>query len=118
MDCVSAFRKRIKLTRILETKRISDAANDKGVPMILHYAGTPIGFAASLQVAAVAKNFVAFENHSIDVPWWADLVKSTAKPLVDGGFAVLPEGLGLGVEPSEETIRAHLGSGGYFEPTP
>ena len=103
---------------VLETKHIADEAFKKGVPMILHYAGTPIGFAASLQVAAVAKNFVAIENHSIDVPWWMDLVKPTAKPLLDSGTAVLPDAPGLGVEPSEEIIRAHIGSGGYFEPTP
>jgi L-alanine-DL-glutamate epimerase-like enolase superfamily enzyme len=104
---------------ILETKRIGDAAAAQGIPMALHYAGSPIGFAASLHCAAVTQNFVVLENHSVDVPWWNDLVTATGtrQPLINSGFGILPDGPGLGVEPNEEVFRAHLGNGGYFEPS-
>ena len=75
---------------------------------------------ANVHTAAATENFVALEHHSLDVPWWDGLVKtSSGAPLVDKGFAAVPSGPGLGVEPIEEAIRPRLRQGsGYFEPTP
>lgn len=101
---------------ILETKKIGDYAMERGIPMALHFAGTPISFMANVHCAAATENFMALEHHSLDVPWWSDLV--TPPPVIEKGFAVVPESPGLGVELNPEVIKAHLRESGYFEPTP
>jgi L-alanine-DL-glutamate epimerase-like enolase superfamily enzyme len=101
---------------ILETKKIGDYAMERGVPMAMHFAGSPISFMANLHCAAATENFVALELHSLDVPWWGDLV--TPRPVIEKGFAIVPDRPGLGVEPSPDAVKKHLRDGGYFAPTP
>jgi L-alanine-DL-glutamate epimerase-like enolase superfamily enzyme len=104
---------------ILETKKIGDYAEEHGTPMALHFAGSPIGFMANLHCAAATQNFTVLEHHSIDVPWWDEMVTGIKKPLVNDGFATVPDGPGLGVELNEAVVREHLLRGsGYFDPTP
>lgn len=100
---------------ILETKKIGDYAEEKGVAMAMHFAGTPISFMANVHCAAATQNFLALEHHSVDVDWWEDLVIGD-KPLADRGFANVPSNPGLGVELNEAVAREHT-RGGYFEPT-
>lgn len=104
---------------ILETHKIGDLAQEYGVPMALHYAGTPIGCMASVHCAAATQNFLALENHSLDVPWWSSLVQEGAEaPIVNHGWIEVPDRPGLGVTLNEDVIRQHLAPGsGYFEPT-
>jgi len=104
---------------ILETKKIGDYAMEHGVPMAMHFAGTPISFMANVHCAAATENFLCLEHHSLDVPWWGDLV--SPKPEIKDGHAVVPERPGLGIEAlNESVIRQHLHPDhpGYFEPTP
>ena len=105
---------------LIETKRIGDYAHDHAVPMAMHFAGSPVSFMANVHTAAASENFIALEHHSLDVPWWETLVTTVdGKPLVDHGFAPVPNTPGLGVEVSEEAVKAHLRPGaGYFDPTP
>lgn len=103
---------------ILETKKIGDAAQEYGIPMAMHFAGTPVSCMANVHCAAATENFLVLENHSVEVPWWDDLVEGIAKPIVDQGFITVPEGPGLGITLNEEVVRAHLAEPGYFEPTP
>ena len=49
---------------------------------------------------------VCLEHHSLDVPWWGDLV--TPSPVIEKGFALVPDRPGLGVEPNEEVVKRHL----------
>jgi L-alanine-DL-glutamate epimerase-like enolase superfamily enzyme len=104
---------------LIETKKIGDFAQEHGVAMAMHFAGSPVSFMANVHCAAATENFVALEHHSMDVPWWESLVTTLdGKPLIDHGFAVVPDSPGLGVELNEATIRAHLRPGsGYFDPT-
>jgi len=62
---------------ILETHKIGEAAMELGVPMAMHYAGTPVGAMASVHCAAATANFLACENHSLDVPWWGTWWKAS-----------------------------------------
>jgi L-alanine-DL-glutamate epimerase-like enolase superfamily enzyme len=105
---------------ILETHKIGDVAEEYGVPMALHYAGTPIGCMASVHCAAATQNFLALENHSLDVPWWSSLVQEGVRsPVVNHGWIEVPERPGLGVTLNDDMVREHLAPGsGYFEPTP
>jgi L-alanine-DL-glutamate epimerase-like enolase superfamily enzyme len=100
---------------ILETKKIGDYAMERGIPMAMHFAGSPFSFMANVHCAAASENFVALEHHSLDVPWWNDLV--TPRPPIERGFAIVPDRPGLGVEPNEAAIRQHI-EGEYFAPTP
>jgi L-alanine-DL-glutamate epimerase-like enolase superfamily enzyme len=107
---------------LLETKKISDYAEENGVAMAMHMAGTPVCFMANVHCAAATHNFLALEHHSVDVPWWENLVKMTGKqPMITKGFANVPlDSPGLGIELNEEEVKKHLDrkAPAYFEPTP
>jgi L-alanine-DL-glutamate epimerase-like enolase superfamily enzyme len=107
---------------LLETKKIGDYAEENGIAMVLHNAGTPVGFMANVHCAAATQNFLALEHHSVDVPYWENLVKMTgSQPMITKGFANVPlDSPGLGIELNEEEVKKHLKPQvkGYFEPTP
>jgi L-alanine-DL-glutamate epimerase-like enolase superfamily enzyme len=103
---------------ILETKKIGDAAQEYGVPMAMHFAGTPVSCMANVHCAAATENFLVLENHSVDVPWWSELVEGIEKPIVNRGYIKVPEKPGLGITLNDEVVKQHLLPGtGYFEPT-
>ena len=103
---------------ILETKKIGDFAQEHGVAMAMHFAGTPVSSMANVHCAAATENVLALENHSVDTPWWSDLVTGMDKPLVQKGFITVPEKPGLGIDLNEAEVKKHLAEPGYFEPTP
>ena len=106
---------------LLETKRIGDYAEEKGVAMAMHFAGLPISFMANVHCAAATQNFLALEHHSVDLPWWESLVKTTdGKKMITKGFADVPLSPGLGIELNEEVLKQHLhpSDKSYFAPTP
>ena len=103
---------------ILETKKIGDYAEQHGIAMAMHFAGTPVSFMANVHCAAATENFIALEHHSVDVDWWEDLVTGIEKPLHTDGFAHVPEGPGLGIELNLDVVKEHLGRGQeLFAPT-
>jgi L-alanine-DL-glutamate epimerase-like enolase superfamily enzyme len=74
---------------------------------------------ANVHCAAATRNFLALENHSLDVPWWQDLVTGIEKPIISQGFIKVPTTPGLGVTLNDEELKKHVRPGtGYFEPTP
>lgn len=101
-----------------ETKRIADYASLFAIPTAIHFAGSPVGCMASVHMIATIKDFVAMENHAVDIPWWGDLVNGPSKPIVQDGYIPVPETPGLGVELNEAAVKEHLRIPGYFEPTP
>ena len=107
---------------ILETKRIGDYAEELGVAMAIHQAGTPISFMADIHCAAATQNFLVCEHHSVDLSWWEGLVKTTdGRQLITKGFANVPlSAPGLGIELNDDEVKKHLSpaANGYFEPTP
>jgi L-alanine-DL-glutamate epimerase-like enolase superfamily enzyme len=105
---------------ILETHKIGDMAEEYGVPMAMHFAGTPVSCMANVHCAAATQNFLALENHSLDVPWWSSMVQEYAStPVVNHGWIDVPERPGLGVTLYDDVVKQHLAPGtGYFEPTP
>lgn len=103
---------------LLETKKIGDIAMEYGHAMAMHFAGTPISFMANVHCAAATENFIALEHHSVDVPWWSNLVTGNDQPIYEKGYAAVPNKPGLGVEPNPDEVKKHLAPGtGYFEPT-
>jgi L-alanine-DL-glutamate epimerase-like enolase superfamily enzyme len=105
---------------ILETKRIGDIAQEHGISMALHMAGTPISTLASVHCAAATENFIALEHHFNEVPFWGDFIEGLPKPIIQNGYIPVPEGPGLGFTINSEVLKEHLipEDPGFFEPTP
>lgn len=104
----------------LELKKIADMADEHGVATAIHMAESPIACLAAVHTAAAMHNVLALEFHSVDVPWWADMVKGIDNPIFKNGFIKVPEKPGLGIDDlNEEVIRAHINPEipGYFEST-
>ncbi len=103
---------------ILGLKRVSELADKYGIGCAVHFAGTPVACMAGVHAIAAMYDFLAMENHSVDVPWWDSLVEGVDKPIVNHGFITVPDKPGLGVTLNEEAVKAHLVPGsGFFEPT-
>jgi L-alanine-DL-glutamate epimerase-like enolase superfamily enzyme len=105
---------------ILETKKIGDLAQEHGIAMAMHMAGSPITAMANVHCAAATENFLVLENHSVDHPAWNDLAVGLPNPLIEDGYVQVPETPGLGIaDLNEEVVRAHLDPDdpGFFEPT-
>jgi len=113
---------------ILETKRIADYCYEAGISVALHQAGSPVVAMANVHCAAAIDNFVALEMHSVDNPWWDDIVDVIGQdgPMIQDGFIKLPDAPGLGIELNEEAVEEHLNKEptrfsvypeGLFEPT-
>lgn len=92
---------------ILETKKIGDYAQKKGVAMAMHMAETPVAAMACVQCAAATENFLALEFHSQKiVDKWSQLVTGLPMPLIDKGFIDVPYKPGLGFDGlNEDLIR-------------
>src|SRR4026209_2415751 len=107
---------------LLETKRIGYYAEEAGIAMAITQAGTPVSFTACVHSADATQNFLALEHHSVDLPWWDSLVKTTdGRKLITKGFANVPlTAPGLGIELNDEVVKQHLHAKdkSYFAPTP
>ena len=87
---------------IAETKKVGDYAEERGVQMNIHMAESPIAAMAAVHVAAATRNFVALEIHSVDVPWWKDIIVPAFD--IESGFVKVPDAPGLGIEALNEGL--------------
>ena len=93
----------------LELKKIADFADENGVAVAIHMAESPVGCLAAVHAAAAMHNVLALEFHSVDIPWWQDMVNGLPRPLVKNGYIQVPEGPGLGIESlNDELLREHI----------
>ncbi len=93
---------------LMETKRISDDAEEQGIPTALHCAGSPIGFMANIHTAAAISSFLSCEHHGLDLPFWESLVTGLDKDYMADGYVTVPNKPGLGVDLNLEAIEANL----------
>ena len=104
----------------LELKKIADIADENGVAVAVHMAESPVACLAAVHTAAAMHNVLALEYHSVDVPWWQDMVTGIDKPFIRDGFIRVPEKPGLGFDDlNEELLKEHINPKipGFFEPT-
>lgn len=104
----------------LELKKIADRADEEGVAVAIHMAESPIACLAAVHVAAAMHNILAMELHSVDIPWWQDLVEGLPKPLVKDGYITVPDTPGLGITGLNEKLIAEKVNSdipGLWEPT-
>lgn len=93
----------------LELKKISDIADENGVAVAVHMAESPVACMAAVHTAAAMRNVLAIEYHSVDVPWWKDMVFGLPDPLIKDGFIQVPQGPGLGIEGlNDELLKKHI----------
>ncbi len=105
---------------IYENQKIGDLAQEYGVSMAVHMAESPIACMAAVHSVAATENFIALENHSIDVPWWNDIGNGLPNPIIQNGFIDVPDTPGLGIKSlNDEVIKEHLDPNdpGLWEPT-
>lgn len=105
---------------ILETKKIGDLAQEHGIAMAMHFAGSPVSCMANVHCAAATENFLVLENHSVDDPEWSNLVTGLPNPLVQDGYIQVPDKPGLGFDGiNAEYLREQIDPErpGVFEPT-
>jgi L-alanine-DL-glutamate epimerase-like enolase superfamily enzyme len=93
---------------MLETKKIGDAAQERGVAMAMHMAGSPTTMLSSVHCAAATENFMVMENHSVDDEWYSDLVTGIDNPINRDGYVMVPDKPGLGIEINEEFIKSNM----------
>lgn len=94
---------------IYENQKIGDLAQAHGVAMAVHMAESPIACMAAVHSVAATENFLALENHSIDIPWWNDIANGLPNPIIQDGFIDVPDTPGLGIESlNDEVIAEHL----------
>lgn len=94
---------------MLELKKIGDMATEYGVAVAIHMAESPIACMAAVHAAAAMQHVLALEYHSVQIPWWKDIVKGLPDPLIQNGFIQVPNTPGLGIEAlNDEVIRDHL----------
>ena len=94
---------------ILENKKIGDLAQEYGVAMAVHMAESPIACMACVHSVASTENFLALEMHSVDVPWYDDIAKGLAKPIVNNGYIEVPDKPGLGIDDlCDEVLAEHI----------
>ncbi len=94
---------------ILETKKIGDMAQDYGAAMAIHMAESPIACLAAAHIATATENFLALEFHSVDVPWWNDVVNTPQGTIIKNGFIELTDAPGLGITSlNDDVIKEHL----------
>jgi L-alanine-DL-glutamate epimerase-like enolase superfamily enzyme len=73
---------------------------------------------ANVHLGAALASLMAVEHHSLDVPWWTDIVTGMPPGYLEEGYVRVPEAPGLGVDLNEEVMCEHLVEwSGYFEPS-
>lgn len=103
---------------IMETKKIGDLAEEHGAQMSIHMAESPVACMAAVHVAAATRNFMSLEVHSVDVPWWGDLIRPKLE--VKDGYIDVPNAPGLGIGALNEeliTEKLHKDFPVAWEPT-
>ena len=84
-------------------------AQDYGVGMAVHMAESPIACMAAVHSVAATENLLALENHSVDTPWWNEIVNGLPNLIIQDGFIQVPDAPGLGIDSlNDEVIQAHL----------
>jgi L-alanine-DL-glutamate epimerase-like enolase superfamily enzyme len=83
-------------------------------------AESPVACLAAVHVAAALHNVMALEFHSVNVPWWKDMVVGLDDPFIKDGYITVPEKPGLGIEGfNDAVLQEHLNPDipGLWEPT-
>ena len=92
---------------LLETKRIGDYAEEKGVAMAMHFAGTPVSFMANVHCAAATQTSL----RSSTIPLIANGGQTLSAPPMAAScskrFCQVPlTAPGLGIELNDDEVKS------------
>lgn len=92
----------------MRARRVPAAAAGLPAPEALHSISSVVSAVEVVELlAAATRNFMALEIHSVDVPWWKDLVRPAFR--IEDGFVLVPDAPGLGIEAlNEDLVREKL----------
>jgi D-galactarolactone cycloisomerase len=101
---------------VTEGRRITEMARLYNVPVVPHNWGTMVNFAASIHlVAAMPQGFLC--EYPITPRVWDNTAPHPPSPmmtqlvrnpiLIENGYAIVPDGPGLGVELDEEAVARY-----------
>ena len=110
---------------MLETKKIGDLAQEHGIAMAMHMAGSVVTLYSTIHCAAATENFMVTEHHGVDREGYDDTAVGVTKPIIQDGYIPVPDGPGLGIELNDDAIKNEMersrkrgrDPGGFFEPT-
>lgn len=91
-----------KVGGVAETRRIAEAADQRGMSIAPHNIAGPVGTAFAAQVSATWPNFLALEFHAQDVPFFDDLV---SRPVIEDGWIPMTDRPGIGVDVDVDQVR-------------
>ena len=94
---------------LLESKRISDLADNYYIWTAAHNPASPVGTIASAHAAASMRNFRIHELAKY-IDWWPDLVIHEG-PIWENGYLTIQDKPGYGIELNPDVARAHLAPG-------
>jgi len=94
---------------LLESKRISDLADNYYIWTAAHNPASPVGTIASAHAAASMRNFRIHELANY-IDWWPDLVVHDG-PIWENGYLTIQDKPGYGIELNPDVARAHLAPG-------
>jgi L-alanine-DL-glutamate epimerase-like enolase superfamily enzyme len=102
-----------KVGGLADARRIAALGDVHSRPVAPHNIAGPIGTLASAHVCASIPNFLALEWHAASVPFFDDLLDGGGPVILDG-YVTVPQGPGIGAEPSLEALRRYARPGEPF----
>jgi L-alanine-DL-glutamate epimerase-like enolase superfamily enzyme len=97
-----------------EGKKLADLADLHYVNITWHNISSPIGTMAGVHLGAAIPNLLALEWHAASVPFFDQLVKGSAGPMISNGSIPVPESPGLGIELDEDIAYRYRKPGEPF----
>lgn len=97
-----------------EGRKLADLCDMHYVNLTWHNISSPIGTMAGVQLSAAVPNFLALEWHAASVPFFDDLIKDAAGPLIQDGVVRVPDAPGLGIELDEDVAYRYRKPGEAF----
>jgi L-alanine-DL-glutamate epimerase-like enolase superfamily enzyme len=97
-----------------EGRRLAALADLHYVNLTWHNISGPIGTMAGAHLCAAIPNLLALEWHAASVPFFDDLVKDAAGPLILDGRIRVPDAPGLGIRLDEDVAARYRKPGEPF----
>ncbi|MBK5292170.1 MAG: mandelate racemase/muconate lactonizing enzyme family protein [Acidobacteriia bacterium] len=97
-----------------EGRKVADLADMHYVNLTMHNISSPLGTMAGVHLATSFPNLLALEWHAASVPFFDELVKGAAGPMIVNGQITVPDTPGVGVSIDEEVAFKYRKPGEAF----
>lgn len=97
-----------------EGRKIADLCEMHYVNLTLHNVSGPIGTMAGVHLCAAIPNVIALEWHAASVPFFDQLIRGGARPMIANGRVAVPDRPGLGIDLDEDVAWKYRKPGEKF----